>query len=148
MMYDTSVTILIISPNMNDSNWIPWEISYCLKEISRKDRTSKTNGIVGVVMEQNNSCNWFMKRKSNKYHDGNVIECDEDKVPEIVRKNRYNSNPAIYHCDKCKYYDGMYGSYISYVEEKDFLKNPNKYIEIAYNKAVDVDKYTIIKQID
>ena len=43
MMYDTSVTIVIISPNMKKSKWIDWEIQYCLKNITRKDRTSHTN---------------------------------------------------------------------------------------------------------
>ena len=28
MMYDTSVTIVILSPNMTESNWIDWEIEY------------------------------------------------------------------------------------------------------------------------
>lgn len=51
MMYDTSVTIVILSPNMTESNWIDWEIEYCLKEITRKDRTSHTNGVVGVIMK-------------------------------------------------------------------------------------------------
>ena len=37
MMYDTSVTIVIISPNMKKSKWIDWEIEYCLKNISRKN---------------------------------------------------------------------------------------------------------------
>lgn len=46
MMYDTSVTILILSPNMKKSKWIDWEIEYCLKDITRKNRTSNTNGIV------------------------------------------------------------------------------------------------------
>lgn len=32
MMYDTSVTIVIISPNMKKSKWIDWEIEYCLKK--------------------------------------------------------------------------------------------------------------------
>lgn len=49
MMFETSVTILIISPHMKESNWIDWEIEYCLKKITRKDRTSHVNGIVGVI---------------------------------------------------------------------------------------------------
>lgn len=53
MMYDTSVTIVIISPNMKKSKWIDWEIEYCLKSITRKDRTSHTNGVVGVIMKYN-----------------------------------------------------------------------------------------------
>ena len=53
MMYDTSVTIVIISPNMKQSKWIDWEIEYCLKKITRKDRTSQRNGVVGVIMKVN-----------------------------------------------------------------------------------------------
>ena len=35
MMYNTSVTIVIISPNIKQSKWIDWELEYCLKRISR-----------------------------------------------------------------------------------------------------------------
>lgn len=51
MMYDTSVTIVIISPHMKESKWIDWEIEYCLKDETRKGRTSHNNGIVGVIMK-------------------------------------------------------------------------------------------------
>ncbi|MFQ6614885.1 MAG: TIR domain-containing protein, partial [Fidelibacterota bacterium] len=53
MMYNTSVTIVVISPNMIKSKWIDWEIEYSLKEITRKDRKSKTNGVVGVIQKVN-----------------------------------------------------------------------------------------------
>ena len=46
MMFNTSVLIVIISPNMKQSKWIDWEIQYCLQNNTRKDRTSQTNGIV------------------------------------------------------------------------------------------------------
>ena len=59
MMYDTSVTIVIISPNMKKSKWIDWEIEYCLKSITRKDRTSHTNGIVGIIMKYSGGYSWF-----------------------------------------------------------------------------------------
>ena len=36
---------------MKQSNWIDWEIEYSLKEITREDRTSRSNGIVGVIQK-------------------------------------------------------------------------------------------------
>lgn len=51
MMYDTSVTIVVISPHIKESKWIDWEVEYCLKNIKRKNRTSHTNGVVGVIMK-------------------------------------------------------------------------------------------------
>ena len=43
MMYDTSVTIVIISPHMKESKWIDWETEYSIKDNTRKSRTSHTN---------------------------------------------------------------------------------------------------------
>ena len=37
MLYDTSVTIVVISPRIKESKWIDWEIEYSLKEVTRKD---------------------------------------------------------------------------------------------------------------
>ena len=36
MMYDTSVTIVIISPNMKKSKWIDWEIEYHRRSEERR----------------------------------------------------------------------------------------------------------------
>lgn len=59
MMFDTSVTIVIITPHMKESKWIDWEIEYCLKKITRKDRTSQRNGVVGVIKKVDGSYDWF-----------------------------------------------------------------------------------------
>ena len=37
MIFDTSVTIVILSPKMTESHWIDWEIEYSLKAITRGD---------------------------------------------------------------------------------------------------------------
>lgn len=134
MMYDTSVTIVIISPNMMLSNWIDWELEYCLKNIKRKDRTSHTNGIVGIIMKVDEGYSWF-KTIGTNCHMTSTASYKMDKVYNIISENHFNSNPKIWHCDNCETYDDLNGSYISFVEEETFLSNPTKYIDNAYKKS-------------
>ena len=60
-IYDSSITVVFISPGMkeiwntDENQWIPWEVSYSLKETSRKNKngdsiTSKENAMVAVVL--------------------------------------------------------------------------------------------------
>lgn len=146
MMYSTSVTIVILSPNMKSSKWIDWEIEYCLKSITRKDRTSHTNGVVGVIMKIDNGYSWFKKAGTN-CHGSPTISYEMEKVFDIISENHFNSNPAQWHCDKCKTYDWLTGSYISFVEEDEFLLNPKKYIDNAYDKSEnDASGYDLVKE--
>lgn len=144
MIYDTSVTIVIISPNMKNSNWIEWEIGYSLKEISRKGRTSKTNGIVGVIQKVNGSYDWLLTESTN-CHGNSVIHTNLGLLPYLIKKNKYNSNPPIWCCDECKTYHWLNGSYINLVKEEIFLANPTTYIENAFEKKEKKNLYEITK---
>ena len=145
MMYNTSVTIVILSPNMHDSNWIDWEIEYSLKQITRKDRTSQTNGVVGVIMKYNGGYDWLEVQGVN-CHGFRTLDYHKKYLYPIIYKNHYNSNPPIWHCDKCKTYDFMNGSYITYVEEENFLGDPKKYIDNAYDKSENTGRYDLTRQ--
>ena len=134
MMYDTSVTIVIISPNIKQSKWIDWEIEYCLKCITRKDRTSHRNGVVGVIQKVNGGYDWF--RYSVVKPDGHKLNAFHDELLyPIINNNRCNQDPKVYHCEECKSIDALTGSYISFVDEETFLKNIDKYIDNAYDKS-------------
>lgn len=134
MMFDTSVTIVIVSPNIKQSKWIDWEIEYCLKHETRKNRTSHINGIVAVIQKVNGDYSWFKKHRTNA--DGcQVSYYDEGLVYDIISNNRYNQDPVKYNCDICHCIDAMNGSYIAYVEEDTFLENPQKYIDNAFDKS-------------
>lgn len=136
-MYDTSVTIVILSPNIKKSDWIEWEIQYCLKKIKRKNRTSQRNGLVGVIKKVNGDYSWLKYETENggvNYH--------TEKLLEIINKNRHNSDPKIK--DSNGLWDWLNGSYIAFVEEEEFLDNPQKYIDNAYDKSEnDADGYEI-----
>jgi hypothetical protein len=146
MMFATSVTIVIISPNMKKSKWIDWEIEYCLQNNTRNDRTSQTNGVVGVILKVDGGYGWF--KKTDTKADGHIsISYEETVLFDIIINNRGNQNPKKYFCNTCKTIDALTGSYISFVEEEEFLGNPQKYIDNAYEKSENnASEYDLTKQ--
>lgn len=146
MLYNTSVTIVVISPHMKDSAWIDWEIEYSLKRVTRKNRTSQTNGVVGVIMKYDGGYDWI--KNTHKNSDGCVSSSyNADYLYPIIKENRFNQTPKVYTCQECKTVDALTGSYIAFVEEEKFLDNPSKYIDNAYNKSEnDGDGYDLCRQ--
>ena len=134
MMYNTSVTIVIISPNIKKSKWIDWEIEYCLSNYSRKGRTSLTNGVVAVIMKVNGGYDWLTNHLVN-CHGRSVVNYKNELLYPIIYENHFNSNPQIWHCADCKTYNWLDGSYIEYIDEDTFLGNPQLYIDNAYAKS-------------
>ena len=146
MIYDTSVMIVIISPRMKESNWISWEISYALKEYKRGNKHSHTNGVVGVIMKDAlRGYDWI---KSQQIHnDGcTATSYNNSYMPDVINENRFNQVPQQYACEHCQTVDALTGSYIALATEDDFLANPHKYIENAYEKS-QTDNYVIRKAL-
>lgn len=134
MMYDTSVTIVILSPHMKESKWIDWELEYCLKLETRNGRTSQRNGIVAVIQKVDGDYSWF-KYQIEKPDGCKVNNYYTEKVYDIINNNRFNQDPPQYNCQTCKCYDALTGSYISFVEEDTFLSDIDRYINNAYDKS-------------
>lgn len=124
MIRDTSVTIVILSPNMKFSNWMNWEISYSLTEITRENRTSLTNGVVCIVQKQPTYYSFDDGYSWMKKWDG---EWDLSKCFEVIRLNQ--NNKKRYSTSRLSL------NYIDIVPEDAFLRGPNRYIEEAYEKA-------------
>ena len=144
MIYNSTVTIVIVSPNMKCSKWIDWEIEYSLREYSRNGKRSSSNGIVGVIMKVDGGYNWF--RTTTQQPDGHTsVTNDSSLLYDIINNNRFNQNPKVYSCAECGTVDRLTGSYISLIEEEEFLNDPNKFIENAYEKSQSIDNYIVCR---
>lgn len=150
-IYDSSITIVLISPNMKDlesedDQWIPWEISYSLKEINRKNRRKTPNAIIAVVLpDRNNSYSYYIR-------DNNCFNCscrtlETGILFTILRRNMFNSrNPEYKNCPNQTVYVGD-ESYIQSVKWKDFMNDTNYYIKKSLEIKNNWNKYDINKQV-
>lgn len=157
-IYDSSVTVIFISPNMKEKNkqernqWIPWEISYSLKEISRKNKkgeavTSRSNAMVAVVLPNSNGdYSYYLEKKD--CCSSPCITHYTNKLFTIIKKNKYNLKNA--NKRKCQNNSTIwYGdcSYIQAVKWEDFIKDYNYYIELSCERQKNIEDYEIIKEI-
>jgi hypothetical protein len=62
-----------------------------------------------------------------------------------MQGNRYNQVPKEYTCSQCKTIDRLTGSYISLVDEDEFLASPKRFVENAYEKSQNLWNYDICK---
>lgn len=94
-IYPTTCTIVLISPNMKEphrydkSQWIPWEISYSIRETVRNDRKSHRNGILAVVLpDQNGSYDYAMT--SNNCCSSTCITYHNVWMFTVIKENMFN----------------------------------------------------------
>lgn len=151
-IYDSSVTIVMISPNMReagneDNQWIPWEISYSLKEINRNDRRKTPNALIAIVLPDNNGSYDYYIEENACYSDCSCRTLHTGKLFTIMAKNMFNIIEPKY--KKCPNKTVFVGdeSYIQSVKWADFMKAPNHYIEKSLQIKDNWNKYYIVKQV-
>lgn len=158
-IYDSTLTVVFISPNMKSEGiadkeqWIPWEVSYSIKEVNRKNKngdpiTSKTNAMLAVVLpDRNNSYEYYLQHNScclspcTTHH--------TNKLFNIISKNKFNYNDANKQdCDSNSTI--WYGehSYIKAVKWDVFISNINTYIEEAYKRQDNISMYDIYEEVE
>lgn len=160
-IYDSTLTIVFISPKMKEegksdrNQWIPWEISYSLKETKRKNKagqdvTSKTNAMMAVVLpDSNNSYDYYLEQK-NCCFTRSCTTHHTQKLFKILEKNKFNfieaSKSDCTNDSKEKIWIGNC-SYIEAVKWKDFIDDIDTYIDKAYERLEHIDEYNICKEI-
>lgn len=154
-IYDSSITVLFISKMMQDSSpekdqWIPWEVSYSLKEHSRGGRISHSNAVLAVVLpDTSGSYEYFIKEDTCPN-----CHCRTLMTPflfQILRDNMFNiKKPEFTECDNHSGgsipYKG-YSSYIYSVKWSDFKHDVVKYLALAARINENIDDYEIVKQV-
>lgn len=154
LIYDSSITIVLISPGMKDKDksekdqWIPWEISYSLREQTRNERTSKPNALIAVVLpDRNHSYKYCIEKEPCG---AELLKFSDSFCFDIIGRNFFNKKePDCYICSVCneRHYRGYKNSYIVYARWFDFKSNPALYIDRALDNWENIDLFDIHKEV-
>lgn len=150
-IFYSSVTIVLVSRGMKNpflpesEQWMPWEISYSLKEQSRQGQNSNTNGVIAVILpDQAGSYDYYITRDE----ECNCRTLNTPVLFQILRDNMFNvKKPDRRLCNGTWVYSGD-SSYIQSVKWSDFIANPNKYIEKAIDLRNRKDEFELTKNIN
>ena len=153
-IFDSTMTIVLISPNMEESGtaerdqWIPWEVSFSLKRTSRKREngeryTSNPNAMLAVVLpDVSGSYSYFLEKKSCCAEGCTAIQTD--KTFDIIRRNMFNLKSGSNRvCNTGSTVWRGEASYIRSVKWCDFIAGINSYINDSYVRQENIDSYKI-----
>lgn len=147
----SSVTIILLTPNAINykrdiygylDDWLYDEVRYSLED----REGNRTNGLIAVYTKE--AAPLLLYQSNHK-----CPLCNGYKITTILeQKNLFRLNmmnvKTAYKINKCNgVYDSDYDSYCSLVSFEEFYSNPSKYIKIAYDKHLNIDKYEIKKRI-
>lgn len=150
MIFYTTVTIVLLSPNMYDRSlpenkqWIPWEISYSLKETRRESGKSHMNAILAVVLPDRNGKYDYAVDQHDCHR-----KIHTDRFFPIMEKNMFNiKKPEMDSCKcGCRVYRGVC-SYIPLVTWSDFIKDHSRYIRMALDNKENWESFDICKKLE
>jgi MTH538 TIR-like domain (DUF1863) len=150
-IHDSSITVVMISPNMKEcytsesDQWIPWEISYSLKEHSRNGRTSQTNAMMAIVLPDiNNLYSYFMTSQNCCYSGCTIYQTDS--LFHILQKNMFNRKVKTFmNCSNSVPIHSGESSYIPVVGWYDFKKDISGNLDRAIRINENINFYEIAK---
>lgn len=150
-IFDSTITIVFVSKGMKNpwvaerDQWMPWEISYSMKELSRNGRTSSSNAVIAVILpDQFGSYDYYITYDP-------VCNCRSLNTPflfEILRCNMFNQkNPNTAACSNGSIVYYGESSYIQSVKWEDFFASHNTYLNNALLIWNNKNSYNITKNI-
>ena len=153
-IFPTSVTIVLISPNMKEAHrldrfqWIPWEIYYSIYETNRNGRISHTNAILAVVLpDQLGSYSYMVEQKSCCPSRCRLLHTES--LFTILKENMFNQKEK--NKQDCHLGDNVYKgpcSYIPMVKWSDFIQNMDKYLEQAEYTRDHIEEYEMHRSVN
>lgn len=154
-IYDSSVTIVMLSPGMRDpftpeaDQWIPWEVSQSLRELTRDERTSETNAMLAVALpDATGSYDYAVRHSTCPLC--NCTTWQTHTFFEIIAKNMFNLRQPIQSaCTGHSYGDrphlGNNHSFIYPVKWSEFAANIGGCVDIACAIKGEVENYNLTK---
>lgn len=148
-IFDSSITVVLVSKSMKtnepeEDQWIPWEISYSLQEHTRNGRTSLTNGLLAVVIPDENYSYEYLITKNP---DCNSKTIKKSTLFKILQGNMFNAKEKKYReCNGSKIQIGN-PSYTQIVEWESFIKNINWYLKKASELNDNIEEFVIVKEL-
>jgi len=152
-IFDSSITIVLISPGMDDGKpqheqFIPWEISYSLQEPTRDGRTSKSNGILAVVLpDRRGLYEYYITRHGCPGNHAKMLRTEY--LFQILKDNMFNKkNLFEAPCRVCgsMFYAG-YPSYVESVKWCDFMSATDYYLKMTDDIRGAIASYNIAKMM-
>ena len=147
-IFRTSITIVLISPEMFENiseieQWIPWEISYSLRNKLRYDGNSYMNAIIAVVLpDRNGRYGYALHSKKDK------VFVRKEAFFEILLKNMFNrkySKQSVDEYGNPEYVPG--DSYVVIAKWGDFYNNPELFLKQALKNRGSWAEYIITKKL-
>ncbi len=151
-IFDSSITIVVISPQMKEygpetDQWIPWEIAYSLREQTRGVRLSGANAILAVVLpDRQGSYAYYLEDR--QCCSTGCRTHRTDTLFQILRDNMFNAKQKVpIHCLRN---DAVYSgdcSYITTVTWADFTTDHNRYLDKAVDMKDRIFNFDIVKAV-
>lgn len=154
-IFGTTITIVLISKNMKDPHlpeddqWIPWEIAYSLKEMTRNGRTSGTNAMIAVVLpDRTGSYGYFIQENNCATCNSRLLRTDT--LFGILKNNMFNrkapkQSNCVNHTVGDRPHIGDDHSYIYPVKWSDFIGNVNGHLATAVGLSESLDDFKLTK---